>query len=87
MKPGIKSSEFWFAAITAVVIAVMGLLVGYKMLTAEQAELWIGLAVAVIPAALAAISYGYGKSRQGVKEASAWQIEQKDIRDEHVPRE
>ena len=87
MKPGAKTSEFYFAAISAVVLAVIGILVGYNVLTQEQAGMWNSLAVAVIPLAIAAISVGYGKSRQGVKEASAWQIEQADIRDEHAPRE
>ena len=69
---GIKTSEFWVSTITGIAIAVMGLLVGYKFLTSEQSELWMGLIVAAVPLALAAISYGYGKSRASVKESSAW---------------
>ena len=78
MKRGISTSEFWFASITAVVVAVIGILVGYKMLTQEQADLWITLAVAIIPVALAAISYGYGQSRAGVKEAHAFEVENRE---------
>ena len=77
MKPGIRSSEFWFATVTAIVVAIMGLMVGYKLLTADEAELWIALAAAIVPAALAAISYGYGKSRAAVKESDAWIVERR----------
>ena len=73
-KRGVKTSEFWFAAISSVVIALIGLLVGYKVLTTEQADLWISLGIAVIPIALMGISYGYGKSRQGVKESQGWRL-------------
>ena len=72
---GVKTSEFWVSTITAIAISVMGLLVGYKFLTSEQSELWMGLIIAVVPAALSAISYGYSKSRASVKESSAWAME------------
>ena len=72
MTRGTSTSEFYFAAITSIAIAVFGLLVGYGLLTSTQAELWMALVVAIVPLSLAAISYGYGKSRASVKESSAW---------------
>lgn len=83
MKSGIRTSEFWFATITAVAVAVFGLLVGYGLLTSEQSELWMALIIAIVPAALAAISYGYGKSRATVKESEAWIIERRQEEEKH----
>ncbi|MBW1801892.1 MAG: hypothetical protein JRJ85_14300 [Deltaproteobacteria bacterium] len=75
MKPGVKTSEFWFATVTGISIAAFGILVTYGLMSSEQADVWMALVVAVIPAALAAVSYGYGRARQGVKESESWQLE------------
>jgi len=67
MKPGAKTTEFWFAAIAGLVTAVMALLIGYGAVTSEQGDLWTGLIMASAPIAIAIISYGYSGSRAKAK--------------------
>lgn len=45
-KPGYRTTEFWLTLATAVV----GLLIGYGILTRAEAQLWLALAAALIPA-------------------------------------
>lgn len=54
MKPGIRTSEFWMS--TAVIVALLALLVGYGVITEEQSNLWYALAIALVPV-------GYSLSR------------------------
>ncbi len=65
--PGYKTTEFWLASVTNVAIAIIGILIGYGLLTSEQGDLWVALVVAVVPLALAAISVGYSNSRAKAK--------------------
>lgn len=67
MKPGVKSSEFWLAAIGALVAALLALFVGYGVITSEQSDLWAGLILAAAPIAIAIISASYSSSRAKVK--------------------
>jgi hypothetical protein len=68
---GTHTSEFWMAAITSVVVALLALLVGYGVLTSEMAELWkaVVLAVAgiVVPIVLGQVAKSYVASRTAVK--------------------
>ena len=47
MKPGIKTTEFWMS--TAVIVALLALLVGYGVISEEESNLWYALAVALVP--------------------------------------
>ena len=46
MKAGIKTSEF---QLTAVVTAILTLLVGYGVLTEQQSEDWLNMCIALMP--------------------------------------
>ena len=67
MKTGIKTSEFWLSASSGLVIAIMALLIGYGVVTNEQADLWTGLILAASPIAIAIIAANYSSSRAKVK--------------------
>lgn len=45
----------WLTAISGIVAAVVPLLIAYGVLTAEQGELWQGLAVAIVGAIVALV--------------------------------
>ena len=70
-KPGIKTSEFWIAAVSNIVGAILALLAGYGLVKGEESELWLTLiqsvAVTVIPMSLAIINATYITSRAKVK--------------------
>ena len=70
VKDGYKTTEFWLATAGILVTAILGLLVGYGLLTSEQAELWAGLSVPLLSMVIAAISIGYSTSRGRVKVAA-----------------
>jgi len=67
MKSGVKTTEFWLAAVSGLVVAIMALFVGYGAITSEQADLWVGLIMAAAPIALAIIAASYSNSRAKVK--------------------
>ena len=67
MKSGVKTTEFWLAAVSSLVIALMALLVGYGVISSEQSDLWIGLILAASPIAIAIIAANYSSSRAKVK--------------------
>jgi hypothetical protein len=69
MKAGVKTTEFWLAAISSLVIALMALFVGYGVITSEQSDLWVGLILAAAPIAIAIITSSYNSSRAKVKAA------------------
>ena len=69
MKSGAKTTEFWLSAIGGFVIAIMALLIGYGVVSNEQADLWTGLILAASPLAIAYIAGNYSKSRAEVKAA------------------
>ena len=56
-KPGYKTTELYVTLLTNVI----GLLVLYNVLTAEEAEAWQGVAAVLVPAISNAI-YTYGRS-------------------------
>jgi len=87
MVRGAKTSEFWMSAITGIAIAVLGILVGYGLLTSEQSEMWMALVVAVVPAAMAAVTWSYNNSRGKVKESMAWNAELEAGRESMVAKE
>jgi hypothetical protein len=69
VKPGIKTTEFWLSAVSGLVVAIMALLIGYGVVTNEQADLWTGLILAASPIAIAIIAANYSKSRSETKAA------------------
>ena len=69
LKPGIKTTEFWLSAISGLVVAIMALLIGYNVVTNEQADLWTGLILAASPIAIAIITANYSKARSETKAA------------------
>ena len=73
VKPGIKTTEFWLNGLYVVVGAVVALLVGYGMLSAEEGQMWAALLVAVLPLAVAGYSVGkYSEGRSRVKADAAF---------------
>ena len=60
IKPGWQTTEFWMS----IGVAVVGLLIGYGVLTSEEGDLWLALFAAIIPAIVAV---GYSISRAIVK--------------------
>ena len=66
-KPGIQTSEFWLTAVTNVCGAIVALLAGYGLISSEEGELWLALALAVIPLALAYTNGRYIEGRTIVK--------------------
>lgn len=60
IKPGYLTTEFWMS----IGVAVVGLLIGYGVLTSEEADLWLALIAAIIPAI---VTVGYSISRAIVK--------------------
>ena len=71
VKKGVESSEFWMSLIMAFVVAVMGLLVAYGLITAENSELVVqvvGLLVSLVaPLVIGAITTRYTHSRTALK--------------------
>ena len=65
MKPGVKTTEFWLSASSGIVIA----LIGYGVVSNEQADLWTGLILAASPIAISVIAANYSRSRAEVKAA------------------
>lgn len=69
--PGIKTTEFWMAAIGALVAAVVPLLIAYGVLDNEQGELWAGLIMAVaaivVPIVIGSIVKAYTAARTEIK--------------------
>lgn len=61
IKPGKQTSELWFN----VAAAVIGLLTAYGYLSQDEANAWLALALAGIPAVLAVV---YTWSRTRVKQ-------------------
>ena len=59
-------------------IALMAVLAGYNVITAEQGELWVGLFIATAPVAIALINMAYSNSRGVAKaaneEAVGWRV-------------
>ena len=51
-------------------IALMAVLAGYNVITAEQGELWVGLFIATAPVAIALINMAYSNSRGVAKAAN-----------------
>jgi hypothetical protein len=70
LKPGYQTSEFWLAAVMNLVAAVLALLVGRDLLTAEESSLLRELALAVVPLVLAIVNASYIHSRGRVKAAA-----------------
>lgn len=62
-KPGYRTTELWLAVATAVI----SILIAYGVLSAEEAEAWQALAVAIVPLALSIASGAYSYSRAKVK--------------------
>ncbi len=56
IKPGYLTTEFWMS----IGVAIVGLLIGYGVLTSEEADLWLALIAAIIPAI---VTVGYSISR------------------------
>jgi len=69
VKAGVKTTEFWLSAVSGLVVAIMALLIGYGVVTNEQADLWTGLILAASPIAIAIIAANYSKSRSETKAA------------------
>lgn len=69
MKPGVKTTEFWLSASSGIVIALMALLIGYGVVSNEQADLWTGLILAASPIAISVIAANYSRSRAETKAA------------------
>jgi len=69
--PGIKTTEFWLTALTTLVLPVLALLVGYGLLSQEQADLWQQLLVAliavIVPVSVAIVNKSYNESRTALK--------------------
>ena len=71
MQPGYRTTEFWMTAIGAIVAAVIPLLVAYRVLDAEQGQLWAGLILAVagvvVPVVIGSMVKNYTEARMVVK--------------------
>jgi hypothetical protein len=71
VKPGFKTTEFWVTAIVNIVTAVMGLLAVRGLVTAQEGDLYIALASAVVaaiaPLVLAYTTARYAQTRAQVK--------------------
>ena len=67
VKEGYKTTEFWMSAIGIMVTAVIAVMVGYGVVTSEQAVLWKNLSLAIIPLVIGVITVGYSASRGKVK--------------------
>lgn len=61
VKSGWQTTEFWVTVINA----IAALIIGYGLMTQEEADLWIELLKALLPLAVA--SAGYSISRGVVK--------------------
>lgn len=74
-KPGIKTSEFWLAAIGSLAVATIGVLIAYGVVTQEQAAVWQNLVTAIaaiaVPVAIAWIGTAYTKARTSIKTMGA----------------
>lgn len=88
-KNGYKTTEFWLSAVGVLLTALLALLVGYGIISTEQADLWLNLLVASAPIAAALIIMSYNNSRAKVKAASSFPlwapadyIEDEEIKDE-----
>lgn len=66
VKPGIRTSEFWIAAIVDVVAAVMGILAIRGLVSPEEGNLYVVLASAIVAAvAPIVMAFTTGKYIQG----------------------
>ena len=74
VKSGFKTTEFWIVAVVNIVTAVIGILAVRGLVTAEEGNLYIALAYAVVaamaPLVLAYVTRGYADSRAMVKAAA-----------------
>ena len=71
----IKTPEFWVTVVTNIVAAVVAILAARGILSAEEGELWVALASAVVlPVALLVIGQvnkSYIQAQSAVREARA----------------
>jgi hypothetical protein len=74
IKPGYKTTEFWVTAVVNIVTAVIGILAVRGLVTAEEGNLYVALASAVVaamaPLVLAYVTARYAQSRAQVKIAA-----------------
>lgn len=74
VKPGYKTTEFWVTAVVNIVTAVIGILAVRGLVTAEEGNLYIALANAVVaaiaPLVLAYVTAKYAEGRAMVKAAN-----------------
>jgi hypothetical protein len=75
VKTGYRTTEFWVVAIVNMVTAIIGILAVRGLVTAQEGELYIALASAVVaavaPLVLAYTTAQYAQSRARVK-AGGW---------------
>lgn len=71
VEKGFKTTEFWLAAIGSLAAVIFPLLVAYKVIDSEMAELWraliLGIAAFVVPIVLSNVSKNYTDNRTAVK--------------------
>jgi hypothetical protein len=71
MTPGKETSEYKLSVISNAVPAVVALLIAYGILSAEEAELWQAVVMAIIaiaaPLATTVVTREYTRARTGLK--------------------